>query len=102
MIPSRGSSRHLIHHASVKSRIDVGQMKILAQGAPLPGLGWAAKRELPPELVKAIVKTMVELQKDPEGREMLKAPEVSGFTVASDQDFDPVRKAVKEAIGAQH
>lgn len=93
---------HLINHASVKSRIDVGQVKILAQGEPLPGLVWAAKRELPPDLVKAIVKTMVELQKDPEGREMLKAADVTGFIAASDQDLDPVRKAVKEAIGEQY
>jgi phosphonate transport system substrate-binding protein len=90
---------HLINHASVKSRIDVTQMRILAQGEPLPGLAWAVKRELDPGLVKTIVATMAGLKHDRESGELLAAADVTGFIPMSDRDFDPVRKAVKEAIG---
>jgi phosphonate transport system substrate-binding protein len=92
----------LINHASVKSKIDTTQMKILAQGEPLPGLAWAVKRELDPALVKTIVKTMVALKDDAAGRELLAGADVTGFVPMSDKDFDPVRKAVKEAIGEEY
>jgi phosphonate transport system substrate-binding protein len=93
---------HLINHASVKSKIDTTQMKILAQGDPLPGLAWAVRRELDPGLVRAIVKTMADLKDDAAGRELLTAADVTGFIPMSDKDFDPVRKAVREAIGEEY
>jgi phosphonate transport system substrate-binding protein len=96
------SGDHLIDHPSIKKKIDVGQMKLLAKGEPVPGLVWAVKRELDPALVKAIARTMTGLRADPAGAELLKGAEVTGFQPIADKDYDVVRRIVKDATGEQY
>jgi hypothetical protein len=52
--------------------------------------------------VSTIAKTMAELATDPSGAAVLKSADVTGFERVTDKDFDPVRAAVKAAIGEEY
>jgi phosphonate transport system substrate-binding protein len=83
----------------VSSRIDVSQLKIIAESQPLPHLPWAVKNELPSELKQRLETLLIGLKQTEEGREILKHARLSAFNPATDKDYDAHREIVDSVHG---
>lgn len=105
-----GSYQYLGRHDRVGSAVAAGKFdagalkegtfeKLLKKGAQLRAIAvfpnvtkpWISRRALPPRIFKALQVTLLAL-KDPEA---LKALKKDGFLAGSDEDYDRIRKAIK-------
>jgi phosphonate transport system substrate-binding protein len=86
----------------VTKKIDINQMKILAQTDPVTHIPWAVKKDMSAAMAKKIQETMVNLENSESGRAVLKAARVDKFIAVSDSDFDNVREITKFAIGEDY
>lgn len=71
--------------------IDGTQFKVIWQSEPLFQYPWAVKKGTSDELKKALQEAFLSVE-DPEILDVFGA---SGFTIAEDKDYDPVREAAK-------
>jgi phosphonate transport system substrate-binding protein len=62
---------------------------------PNPVPPWVISRAVPRDLRHELRAALLSMHRDPLGREMLAASQVSHFTVVSDADYDPIRDCVK-------
>lgn len=97
-----GSGNVIFKIKSVTSKIDVGQMKILAESEPFTHLSWAVKGDTPEDKVAKIQQAMTSLSDSDAGKAILKAAKVDNFHVVSDADFNKVREIIKYAIGEDY
>ncbi|MBI3378223.1 MAG: phosphate/phosphite/phosphonate ABC transporter substrate-binding protein [Nitrospirae bacterium] len=88
--------------STVKEKIDVNQIKVLARGDELPMLCWAVKKEMDKGLAEKIQKAMIGLKNEKDGQQLLKNAEVTDFIMATDKEYDIVRKIVKEALNEDY
>ncbi|GBD98927.1 ABC transporter, phosphonate, periplasmic substrate-binding protein [bacterium BMS3Abin07] len=86
----------------VKKRIDVNQIKVLASGEKLPMLCWGVKKGMDKKLIAKIQKAMIELKNNKKGRKILKSAGVTAFLPATDKEYDPVRRVVKEVLNEDY
>ena len=97
-----GSGNVILKIKAVKSKIDVKQMKLLAESEPFVQLPWAVKSDMPEAKVKKIQAVMTSLKGTPDGDKILKSAKVTNFYSVSDGDFTKVREITKFAIGEDH
>ena len=83
----------------VSSKIDVTQLKVIAESQPLPHLPWAVKQEMPDDLKHRIQTLLINLKQSDEGREILKQARLSAFNSVTDKDYDTHRKIVDSVHG---
>ncbi|QJB55030.1 phosphate/phosphite/phosphonate ABC transporter substrate-binding protein [Pseudodesulfovibrio sp. zrk46] len=77
----------------VAGKIDLGDIRVLAETRPYPGWVYAARKGLDPEVVHAVSDAMFALNKDtPKHREILLSAGMRGIIPAQDVDYDPVRE----------
>lgn len=76
----------------LKDRIDLSQVRILAETKPYPGWVYAARKGLEPEIVDKIAQAMFTLSMDDEkDAVILEAAGMRGIIPATDPDYDSVR-----------
>jgi len=97
-----GIGEVILNLSSVKERIDVNQLSVLARGEELPMLCWGVKKEMDKALVSKIQKAMTGLKKTEGGKEILKGTEATAFVMAKDRDYDVVRRVVKEVLNEKY
>ena len=97
-----GTGNVILKTKIVNKKIDVSQMKILAESEPFIHLTWAVKPGFPADKAKKIQSVMAGLKNSPEGKALLKAARVTGFHAASDADFAKVREITKFALGEEY
>lgn len=97
-----GSGNVILKIKGVKSKIDVKQMKILAESETFVHLPWAVKSDLADAKVKKIQSVMTSLKGSADGDKILKSAKVSNFYVVTDGDFAKVREITRFAIGEDH
>ena len=97
-----GTGNVILKTKIVNKKIDVSQMKILAESEPFIHLTWAVKPGFPADKAKKIQSVMAGLKNSPEGKAILKAARVTGFHAASDADFAKVREITKFALGEEY
>lgn len=90
-----GTGNVILQLGSVKKKIDVAELKTLAESEPYIQLPWAAKKGLDPAKVKKISDLMTSL---PKGDAVLKSAKVTGFASADDADFAKVREIANYAL----
>lgn len=95
-----GSGNVVLQLGVVKSRIDVGQMKVLAESEPFTHLCWAVAPSVPEAKAKKIQQAMVSLKQTAPA--VLKAAKVTDFYAVTDKDFDKVREIVRFALGESY
>lgn len=83
----------------VTSKIDVEQLKVIAESDPLPHLPWAVKQEMPDAQKQRIRSLLINLKHSHEGREILKQARLSAFNPVTDKDYDAHRKIVDSVHG---
>ncbi len=92
-----GSGNVILRVKGVKKKIDVDQMKILAESEPFIHLPWAVKGDMPADKAARIQKIMTSLKGSDDA--VLKAAAVTNFVKATDSDFAKVREIVKSVTG---
>src|ERR1051325_7238988 len=82
----------------LKDPADVKRIRAIAFSEPIPADNLVVSGALDPKIVKKLEQVFVELSRDAKGKEMLRdLYQIDGFVPATDQDYDSVREAFKEA-----
>lgn len=77
----------------LKDRIDLSQIRILAETRPYPGWVYAARKGLDPEVVDKIAQAMFALKMENEkDAVILEAARIRGIIPATDADYNPIRE----------
>jgi len=82
----------------VEDKIDITQIKVVANSRWYPGWVYASSPRLPQDVVNKIREAMLKLDyaHDPGHRTILDAAKFIGFVPSDDHDFDPVRDLSKK------
>jgi phosphonate transport system substrate-binding protein len=81
----------------LKGRINLDQIRVLAETQPYPGWVYAARRDLKPAVTQSIADALFKLDPNkPEDAVILAAAGFSKVIPASDADYDPVRKLASQ------
>jgi phosphonate transport system substrate-binding protein len=77
----------------VSDKIDISEIRVVANSRWYPGWVYAAKKELAPEIVEKIKKALLKLDyNNIDYKPVLRAAQIMSIIASDDQDFDPVRK----------
>jgi phosphonate transport system substrate-binding protein len=77
----------------VADKIDINEIRVIANTRWYPGWLYAARQDLEPEIVEKIKKALLKLDFDQsDHRRILKAADMTGIISSDDRDFDPVRE----------
>ncbi len=77
----------------VADRIDINEIRVIANTRWYPGWLYSARADLAPEIVQQIKKAFLKLDyKQSEHRQILQAADIVGIIPSEDRDFDPVRE----------
>ncbi len=77
----------------LKDRIDLSQIRILAETRPYPGWVYAAREDLDPEIIEKMARVMFELSMDnEEDAVILEAAKIRGIIPATDSDYSSIRE----------
>jgi len=87
---------------NVRKRIDITQLKILAQTKPLVHLPWATRNTLPDTVKRDLKSIFTSMSNNPTGLKILKAAKVDGFVPVNDSDFDEHRKIIIDVYGSDY
>jgi phosphonate transport system substrate-binding protein len=102
LAPAAGSGEVTLEFFSIKDRVDVSQLKVLARGEPLPMLPWAVRKGMDPLLAEQIKQAMIDLRADPRNRIILEGMEVTGFIPVTDRQYDVVRRIILEVLNENY
>lgn len=81
----------------VKDKIDINQIKVVANSSWYPGWVYAYSPLLPQELADRIRDAMLRLDyNNPQHRQILDAAKFIGFVPSDDEDFDQIRELSKK------
>lgn len=81
----------------VSGKVDLGNIRVLAETRPFPGWVYAARKGLNPEVVNTLSEAMFKLDHDrSEHTAILDAAGMRGIIPARDSDYDPVRELVEK------
>jgi phosphonate transport system substrate-binding protein len=81
----------------VGDKIDVSEIRIIANTAYYPGWVYAARKDLDPALVEKIRDAMLRLDREnPEHQPILRAAHIGGVVSSGDEDFELVRELLRK------
>lgn len=81
----------------VADKVDISQIKVVAQSRFYPGWVFSSRHGLDEEIRKKVQEAMVRLDYDnPDHKRILDAADVFGIIAASDEDFDSVRELAEK------
>jgi len=92
-----GSGNVILKVKGVQKKIDVSQMKIMAESEPFIHLTWAVKGDMLAAKAEKIQSVMTSLKGSDDA--VLKAARVTNFVKAGDDEFSKVREIVKSVTG---
>ena len=94
-----GSGDLMMYLDNVRNRVDVTELKILAQTKQMTHLPWAVSDDLPMALREKIQHILTTLNDNAEGKAILKSAHLSDILLATDSDFDEHRKIIIDVYG---
>lgn len=89
----------VLQRPEIRQRVDVRQLRILAESREIPNLPVAVRGDLDPQISRRIQKILTGLAEHPEGHAMLKQMGVQRFATADNREYDIARKLMKEEDG---
>lgn len=96
-----GVGMSVLQRPEIRQRIDVNQLRILAESRAIPQLPVAVRSDMDVQLARNIRQLLTGLAKHSEGRSMLEQMGIERFAPADDRQYDVVRKLMESASGAQ-
>lgn len=91
-----GVSLAVLQRPEIRRRIDIRQLRILAESRPIPHLPVAVRGDMDPKLAQRIQKILTGLSRRPEGREVLAKLGIERFEKADDAQYRIVRTLMQE------
>ncbi len=89
-----GGSPIIFALPSAQKSMDISQLKILAEGQPLPHVTWAVTNTMPAALRQKIQALLANLEHSSEGKEILQTARLSGLIIAQDSEYDVTRRMI--------
>jgi phosphonate transport system substrate-binding protein len=90
----------VLQQPEITRRIDIRQLRILAESRPIPHLPVAVRGDLDEKLALRIQRLLTGLSRQPEGRWILGKIGIERFEMADDGQYASVKKMVEEHIHA--
>jgi len=84
----------------IRRRLDIRELRILAESRPIPHLPVAVRGDMDAKLALRIQRMLVGLVRQPEGRKILKKLGIERFKAADDRQYALVRNLMEEEAGA--
>lgn len=84
----------------IRQRLDLRELRILAESRPIPHLPIAVRHDMDAKLARRIQRILTGLPRRPEGREILKKLGIERFEAADDSQYALVRHLIQEEAGA--
>lgn len=97
-----GAATILINMPTFKNTVDVSKLRILAKNIPLANINWAVNNHLDKKTQKQIQSSLLKLNNNKEGREILKISGMSGLIKASDKEYDIHRNIINNVLKEQY
>ncbi len=95
-VDAAGVGTSVFHQQEIRRRIDISQLRILAESRPIPHLPIAVRGDLDAKLARRIRHILTGLAQRPGGREILEKIGIERFEAADDHEYLPVRKLAEE------
>ena len=100
--PAAGTGDVVLNLPVVTQQIDRKKLKYLVRGKPYAHLVWAIRNDIDTETRNEVQRILSTLRDSEEGRAILKAAKLTGLNIATDADYDPHRRIVKEVLGEEY
>lgn len=95
-----GVGTAVFQQPEIRHRIDIRQLRILAESRPIPHLPVAVRGDMDVKLALRIQQTLTGLTRRSKGREILKKMGIERFEAADDYQYALVRNLMEEETGA--
>jgi phosphonate transport system substrate-binding protein len=95
-----GVGLSVLQRPEIRQRVDVSQLRILAESREIPHLPVAVRGDLDVHLARRIQRTLLRLDQTPDGRSLLAQMAIERFVVADDKQYDIVRRLMEDESGA--
>jgi phosphonate transport system substrate-binding protein len=95
-----GVGMSALQRPEIRQRIDVNQLRILAESRQIPHLPVAVRGDLDRKLARRIQHALTRLAQHSAGHAMLEQMGVQRFAVADDREYDIVRRLMEDESGA--
>jgi phosphonate transport system substrate-binding protein len=96
-----GVGTYVLQQQEILQRIDIRQLRILAESRPVPHLPVAVRGDLDAGLVRRIRHILTSLARRPDGHEILSKIGIERFDAADDRQYIPVKKLVEEQVSGR-
>jgi phosphonate transport system substrate-binding protein len=96
-----GVGMSALQRPEIRQRIDVHQLRILAESRQIPHLPVAVRGDLDPQLARRIQRVLTGLARHSQGHAMLEQMGIQRFAAADDREYDIVRKLMEEETRAR-
>jgi len=91
-----------VYHLPSMEKIDKGKLKILIEGPQLAQLPWAVNGNMSNELKHAIQTSLVGMNQTTRGKAILQKTNMTGFSLAYDEQYDEHRNIIVEVLGENY
>lgn len=95
-----GVGMSALQRPEIRQRIDVNQLRILAESREIPQLPVAVRGKLDVKLAQRIQQLLIGLAKHPDGRSILEQIGIERFAPTNDSQYDVVRRLMEDESGA--
>jgi phosphonate transport system substrate-binding protein len=76
----------------------IPQLRVIDTFGPSPIPPWVVSNRVPAESQQALQESLIGMENDPRGREILKSARMARFTTVDDHDYDPIREMRRVAF----
>jgi phosphonate transport system substrate-binding protein len=76
----------------IQHKINLDELRVIAQSPAFPHLAWAVTGKLPAEQKQAIQRALLVLNTTVEGKQILQRAKLSGLAAATHSDYQPLQK----------
>ncbi|GAG90979.1 unnamed protein product, partial [marine sediment metagenome] len=97
-----GAGDSVLQFPYVGERIDTTELQVLSESEPLPHLAWAVKGALQDSLKDKIRSALLALKDADQGTDILDSANLTGLTIARDEEYDTSRQIIWEVMGENY
>jgi ABC-type phosphate/phosphonate transport system substrate-binding protein len=97
-----GLNRQADKQAVLQRKVDFSELQPLLISPAVAHHPWAVKSTVSPELATRIQQALLALQHTGNGQKILISAGLTGFSPASDEDYDPHRRIIYRVTGEDY
>ena len=97
-----GAGDKVLQLPVVTRKVDTSKLTVLARAPQHAHLPWAVKGSMTPTLRQTIQQVLVDLQETEAGREILANAKLTGLKAATDREYDPHRRIIREVLNERY